>query len=126
VVEHLNLFGHAGFFLLNKFNVGKKEGDSFQFQEDRTKRVRDRSSHRLKTTVMWFSSIAAVEMIGGPAVAVILAGECTPKKKVSCGPITRARTARTNSLIDQIVRGPPTLTEIDFAEVTLAGSEARQ
>jgi hypothetical protein len=62
-------------FLLNKFNVGKKEGDSFQFQEDRTKRVRDLSSHRMKTTVMWFSSIAAVEMIGGPAVAVILAGE---------------------------------------------------
>jgi hypothetical protein len=60
---------------LNEFKLGKKEGDSFQFQEDRTKRVRDRRSYRMKTTVMWCSSIAAVEMFGGPAVAVILAGE---------------------------------------------------
>jgi hypothetical protein len=76
---------------------------------------------------MWFSSIAAVEMIGGPDVAVILAGECTPKKKVSCGPITRARTARTNSLIDQIVREfADASRDTDFAEVQPAASEARQ
>jgi hypothetical protein len=29
----------------------------------------------MKTTVMWFGSTLAIEMIGGPALAVISAGE---------------------------------------------------